>query len=43
MYFYRVLSLRKTALKPLLRADQPPTDNIIFKLGFRRFKPYIRR
>ena len=40
---HRVLSLRRTALKPLLRADQPPTDRRIFKLGFRRFNPYIRR
>ena len=41
MNTYRLLSLRRTALKPLLRADQPPTDRIIFKLGFRRFNPYI--
>ena len=40
---YRVLSLLRTALKPLLRADHPPTERMIFKLGLRLFKPYMRR
>ena len=43
MKSHRELSLRRMALNPLLRADQPPTERIIFKLGFRRFNPYILR